>query len=73
MYVKPYSTISHTTDAVKSQYFTPKHIIADPLSKQASKAQKLDAIQIFPFLNEPLLHFALLFSKMFLKQWFCKL
>jgi len=36
MFVKPYSIISHTTDAVKSQYFTLKHIIADPLSKQAS-------------------------------------
>lgn len=35
MFVKPYSIISHTTDAVKSQYFTLKHIIADPLSKQA--------------------------------------
>lgn len=73
MFVKPYSIISHTTDAVKSQYFTLKHIIAVPLSKQASKAQKLDAVQIFPFLNELLLCFALLFSKMFPKQWFCKL
>lgn len=36
MSVKPYSIINHTTDAVKSQYFTLKHIIADPLSKQAS-------------------------------------